>query len=197
VTLSDGKLCELFVALDEEGSFAWTKREPSTPRLAEYLARSGVEVSEGQMVEVNLEVEEWIRRATSSFKRGFIVIVDYGAEASELYTSPHRLEGTLRAFHQHRFAEELLARPGEQDLTTTIDWTNVRRVGEELGLQTVMFERQDAFLLRAGLLGQLERMSVEAPSETEALILRSSVRELVLPGGMSESFQVLVLRAGF
>ena len=192
VKMHGGKLYELFVSLDEEDRFVWTKGEPSTPRLAEYLARSGVELSDGQIAEVNLEVEEWMRRATSVCKRGYLIIVDYGAEAAELYTALHRREGTLRAFHQHRIAADPLALPGEQDLTTTIDWTNVRRIGEEVGQQTVSFERQDEFLLRAGLLDQLERMAAEAPSETEALILRASIRELILPGGMSESFQVLV-----
>ncbi|MDT4898793.1 MAG: hypothetical protein QOH25_3870 [Acidobacteriota bacterium] len=194
VTVHDGKLYELGVGLDEEDRFVWTKREPGTPRLAEYFARSNVELSEGQIAEVNLEVEEWTSRAASLMKRGYLITVDYGAEAHDLYTAPHRREGTLRAFHHHGFADDLLARPGEQDLTTTIDWTNVRRVGEEIGLQTVRFERQDKFLLHAGLLNQLERIATEAPNEAESLILRSSVRELILPGGMSESFQVLVQR---
>jgi SAM-dependent MidA family methyltransferase len=133
-------------------------------------------------------------RAASIFKRAFIIIVDYGAQASYLYRPPHRRQGTLRAFHRHRFAAELLAMPGEQDLTTTIDWTNVGRIGEALGLQAVSFERQDEFLLRAGLLEQLERMTSETTNETEALVLRSSVRELILPGGMSDGFQVMVLK---
>jgi SAM-dependent MidA family methyltransferase len=135
-----------------------------------------------------------MRCAASVIKRGSLVIVDYGAEANDLYSAPHRRTGTLRAFHRHSFAEDVLARPGEQDLTTTIDWTNVKRVGAELGLQTVSFERQDEFLLRLGLPRRLERMMAEAPNETEALVLSSSVRELILPGGMSESFQVLILK---
>ncbi len=192
VAMHDGKLFELFVDLDEADEFVWMKREPSTPRLADYLARSGVELSEGQVAEVNLEVEGWMRCAASVFKRGYLILVDYGAEASDLYSAPHRRQGTLRAFHHHGFAEDVLSHPGEHDLTTTVDWTSVRRTGAELGLQTVSFERQDEFLLRAGLLDQLERMTRTASGETEALILRSSVRELILPGGMSESFQVLV-----
>ncbi|HUQ32269.1 MAG TPA: SAM-dependent methyltransferase [Pyrinomonadaceae bacterium] len=194
VTLRDGKLLELFVSLDEGGGFAWTEREPSAPQLAEYFNGAGVELSEGQIAEVNLGVEEWMSRAASKFKRAFIIIVDYGAEASDLYTAPHRRQGTLRAFHRHRFADELLAMPGEQDITTTIDWTNVRRIGEALGLQSVSFERQDEFLMRAGLLEQLERMTSEATNETEALVLRSGVRELILPGGMSDSFQVMIFK---
>jgi SAM-dependent MidA family methyltransferase len=191
VVMREGKLFEFYVGLDEEENFIWLEREPSTPRLALYFERSSVELAEGQIAEVNFGVEEWMKRAAPVFKRGALVIVDYGAEANDLYSAPHRRAGTLRAFQHHRFAD-VLARPGEQDLTTTVDWTNVKRIGEELGLETVSFERQDEFLLRAGLLDQLERMTAAAQSEADALILRSSVRELILPGGMSESFQVLV-----
>ena len=192
VVMRDRKLFEFYVGLDEEEKFIWLEREPSTPRLALYFERLDVELAEGQITEVNLGVEEWMKRAASVFKRGALVIVDYGDEANDLYSALHRPAGTLRAFHRHRFTDDILARPGEQDLTTTIDWTNVKAIGEELGLETVSFERQDEFLLRAGLLDQLEHMTAAAQSEADALVLRSSVRELILPGGMSESFQVLV-----
>jgi SAM-dependent MidA family methyltransferase len=192
VMMHEGKLSELFIGLGEADKFIWEKHEPSTPELADYLGRYGIELSEGRIAEVNLEVEKWMRRAASVFQHGYLIFVDYGAEARELYAAPHRRKGTLRAFHRHRFAADVLDRPGEQDLTTTIDWTNVRRVGEALGLQTVSFERQDEFLLRAGLLDNLQRLTAAASNETEATILSSGVRELILPGGMSESFQVLI-----
>lgn len=192
VIIRGGKLFEFCVGLDEEDKFVWLEREPSTPQLAAYFERLGVELAEGRLAEVNLEIEGWMKRAASVFKRGYLLIVDYGDEARDLYGAPHRREGTLRAFNRHRFADDVLARPGEQDLTTTVDWTNVKRSGEAIGLQTVSFERQDEFLLRVGLLDQLERITAETQSEADALILRSSVRELILPGGMSESFQVLV-----
>ena len=194
VAMRGGRLQELFVELNNAGEFTWTEHEPSTPQLASYLERSGVQLSEGQTVEINLAIEEWLGLAASLFKRGYLIIIDYGAEAVDLYDDALRPEGTLRAFHQHRFADDVLARPGEQDLTTTIDWTNVRRIGEEFGLRPVSFKQQDRFLLEAGILDRLERLTSEAQSETEALILRSSVRELILPGGMSGSFQVLVQR---
>jgi len=196
VTMRDGKLYELFVGLNNDDEFAWTEREPSKAELAQHFARSGVELYEGQIAEVNLEVEEWMRRAVSVFNRGYLIIVDYGAEASDLYSAPHRREGTLRAFHRHSFADDVLARPGEQDLTTTIDWTSVKRIVHDLGLRVVSFERQGEFLLRAGLLGHLESMTREARSEAEALILRSSVRPLILPGSMSDAFQVMVIEKG-
>jgi SAM-dependent MidA family methyltransferase len=192
VTLRQGRLFELCVGLTDSGEFTWVEREPSTPRLAAYLERAPVHLAEGQIIEINLEAEAWITRAASALRRGYVITVDYGAEASELYGAPHRREGTLRAFHQHRFAGDALARPGEQDITMTIDWTRIQKVGEECGLRTVGLERQDQFLLRVGLPAQLELMTAESSGEAEALILRAGAREMILPGGLSTSFQVLV-----
>ena len=86
----------------------------------------------------------------------------------------------------------MLARPGEQDLTATVNWTHVEAVCGELGWRTVCLERQDQFLIRAGILARLERLVEQASNETEALILRTSLREMILPGGIGGSFQVLV-----
>ncbi|HYE64512.1 MAG TPA: SAM-dependent methyltransferase, partial [Pyrinomonadaceae bacterium] len=194
VRMLDGKLFELGIGLSATGAFCWVELEPSTPRLAIHFERASVPPADGQVVEVNLEAEDWLRRAAAIIKRGYLVTVDYGAEESELFGAPHRRDGTLRAFHRHQFANEILERPGELDLTTTLNWTHIQRVGEELGLQTVRLERQDKFLLREGALDELERMTAQAQSEAEAVILRSSAREMILPAGMGASFQVLVQR---
>lgn len=192
VLLRDGKLYELYVGLDETEAFCWIEREPSTARLMEYFECIGVRLGEGQIAEINLEAQDWIARAASILGCGYLITVDYGAEAAALYQASHHPQGTLRAFHRHQFGDDPLARPGEQDLTTSVDWTHLKRAGEQAGLHLLSFERQDAFLLRAGLLDQMEIMTTAMHSEAEALSLRSSARELILPGGMSESFQVLV-----
>jgi SAM-dependent MidA family methyltransferase len=194
IMMDEGRLLEYHVGLDEEGGFVWVKREASTPRLAEHFSRSALTLSEGQIAEVNLGIESWMAKASALFQKGYIVTVDYGDEEKNLYDASQRLNGTLRSFHRHQLTEDVLAQPGAQDLTTTVNWTEVQRIGEELGLQTVCFERQGEFLLHAGLLNQLERMTGKSRSEADALILRSGVRDLILPGGMSESFQVLVQR---
>jgi len=82
--------------------------------------------------------------------------------------------------------------PGEQDLTSTIDWTHIKQAGEEAGLQTILFARQDEFLLQAGLLEMLEREAMRAQTEAERTRLRLEAREMILPGRMSQNFQVLV-----
>jgi SAM-dependent MidA family methyltransferase len=192
VSMRVGRLREFCVASDESGGFCWSEQEPTTPRLPEHFARLGVALAEGQIAEVNLAAGEWIERAALSLQRGYVVTIDYGAEAEELYRSPQRRDGTLRGFREHQFVADVLAHPGEHDLTTTINWTHVRQAGEAAGLETVSFEPQDRFLLRAGLLDQLERLTTRLHGEAERLRLRVGAREMILPGGMSESFQVLV-----
>jgi SAM-dependent MidA family methyltransferase len=193
VRARDGALFELYVDVDDDGGgFVWAEREPSTPRLAEHFARAGVTLAEGQLAEVNLDAGEWFERLAPLVGEGFVVTFDYGDEAANLYCDPRRREGTLRAFSGHMLSEDVLENPGGQDLTTTIDWTQLRAAGERAGLQTVLLERQDKFLLGAGLLEQLELESALASDEAEVARLRLDAREMILPGGMAEHFQVLV-----
>lgn len=191
VTVSDGKLGEFYVTLDVDGQFAWKVGPPSTDQLAEYLRVHDIRLREGQVMEVNLETEVWLAKVAAKLRRGYLVTVDYGAEAAELYSSPEREQGTLRAFQRHAFVEDLLADPGNTDLTSTINWTAVRTTGAALGLETVSFSRQDKFLMSAGLLDQLELQSANL-SEAEKISLSTAAREMILPNGMAASFQVLV-----
>lgn len=190
VTTRGGKLRELCVGLNEN-RFVWVDCEPNE-LVREYCRRVGLNLAEGQTAEINLDAEDFMTRAAASIERGFVVTVDYGAERDELLRAPHRFAGTLRAFHNHQLIEDVLARPGEQDLTTTVDWTQLRDAGEGVGLQTVRHERLDQFLLREGLLDVLENLAAAAPDAVDALRLRTSAREMILPHGLTASFQILV-----
>jgi SAM-dependent MidA family methyltransferase len=90
--------------------------------------------------------------------------------------------------------ENILAHPGERDLTTTVDWSFVKRTGERLGLEVTRFDRQDKFLIAAGLLEQLATEALRTESEAERLRLSTAAREMILPDGMAAHFQVLVQR---
>lgn len=194
VVMRGGQLRELCVSVNRAGDFEWVECELSTPRLAEHFARLRVSLAEGQQAEVNLAAEDWLARAAAALERGYVILFDYGAQASELYDAAVRPAGTLRAFRRHRLHADVLARPGEQDLTTTVDWTQIAQAATRLGLRTTLFTRQDDFLLRAGLLTQLEQMCARLPAEADRITLRVSARDMILPGGMSQSFQVLVLQ---
>jgi SAM-dependent MidA family methyltransferase len=196
VTVHGGRLLETYVGMDVDGNFVFVEAEPSTPRLAEHFERLGVTLAEGQVAEVNLEAPGWLARVSEIMGGGFVVTVDYGDEAASLYGATHRRGGTLRAFRGHEFVEDVLRDPGAQDLTTTVNWTQVVNEGNAVGLKTLTLERLDAFLLRAGLVEQLELESARAASGADTAALRLDAREMILPGGMASHFQVLVQKKG-
>lgn len=192
VTMQAGELREYFVTVNAAGDFEWILAAPSSQSSAEYFAQVGVRLKEGQVAEINLGIEDWLKSVSAKLNEGYVVTVDYGDEALELYDPTVHPEGTLRAFSQHQFVDDLLARPGEQDITSSVDWTLVKQAGARLGLNAVEFARQDHFLLDAGLLDELETRVGETTDEAERLRLRTSAREMILPNGMAGTFQVLV-----
>lgn len=187
--VSDG---ELYVTLDSEGQFTWSVGPFSTPRLAEFLEQCSIKLAPGQMIEVNVASEEWLAGVASRLKHGFVITVDYGAEQNELYDPILRPNGTLRGFSKHGFVDDLLSAPGEYDLTSSVNWTQVITTGERLGLEVVEFSSQDKFLLKAGLLDELERGLKRAKRTADQVRLNTDAKEMILPGGMASSFQVLV-----
>jgi SAM-dependent MidA family methyltransferase len=187
VSMHDGQLGEFYVNVGENGEFAWMLGPLSTARLRSHFEEEGIKLGEGEVAEVNLAIERWLRRVAARFRRGYLITVDYGLIAGD-----HDPTGTLRGLRRHQIIEDVLARPGEQDLTTTVNWNFVRRVGDQLGFEVKEFARQDRFLLAAGLLDQLQLESQQTRSEAEKLRLSTAAREMILPDGMAASFQVLV-----
>ena len=194
VVRNEQGLSELYVSVDATGAFVWTTGPLSTPRLAEFCSTYTVELARGQIIEINLQVDDWVAQVAAKLANGFVITVDYGVEAAELYDPARRLKGTLRAFSRHSFVDDVLVQPGEYDITSSVNWTQVMSVGQQLGLKVVDFASQDKFLLQAGLLEELEQQLSRAETEAEKASLTTGAREMILPGGMASSFQVLVQR---
>jgi SAM-dependent MidA family methyltransferase len=181
----DGELRELCVGLNRD-DFMWVMR-PMQPRVADYCTRVGLNLAEGQIVEVNLAAEDFMREVAARIEKGFVITVDYGMERSDLWNAEQRPHGTLRGFHRHQLIDDILSRPGEVDITSSIDFTQLKGTG----LPVVRDERLDQFLLAEGLLDELETVAGGLPA-SEALRLRTNARELIMPHGMAASFRVLV-----
>ncbi len=194
ITKQGGELREYFVAIGSSGDFEWTVAPLSDPALATYMGEAEPQLAEGQLVEISHDIENWLTLVATKLKNGYVVTIDYGDEASELYDPVSRPSGSLRGFREHKIVDDLLAQPGEQDITSSVNWTFVKKIGARLGLDVVEYLKQDRFLLQAGLLEELELRVNEAEGDAERMRLSTSVREMILPNGMASSFQVLVLR---
>jgi len=194
VILDQGNLRELYVT-QQEGQFEERWGEPSDPRISGYFQSMDITLQEGQKAEVNLRALEWMENVARCLERGFVLTIDYGYLAEELY-APHRREGTLLCYFQHQVSENPYERLGEQDITSHVNFTGLIRKGEEVGLRFAGLVPQYHFLIGLGILEQMETLGNQMP-ELEGLKLRLSLKHLIEPEmGMGEVFKVLIQHKG-
>ena len=76
---------------------------------------------------------------------GRLVTLDYGLTTDELF-APERKEGTARGYSHHQSSRDVLAHPGEQDITAHVNFTAIQSAGESASLRTDAFLTQAQFL---------------------------------------------------
>ncbi|GFO64959.1 SAM-dependent methyltransferase [Geomonas paludis] len=195
VEMAEDGLKEVFVSADANG-FREKLLPPSTPELAAYLQKFEVRLMPGQRAEINLAAPAWITRAAATLERGFVLTIDYGYLAEELYT-PQRRNGTLLCYHKHSTNEDPYQMVGEQDITTHINFSSLIEAGKEADLVAVWYGEQYRFLLGVGLMEELMQLVAQAKDEHESLKHRLAIKKLMMPeGGMGDTFKVLIQAKG-
>jgi SAM-dependent MidA family methyltransferase len=193
VEMSESGLREIYVDLEAD-RLVDRPGPPSSPALAGYLADAGVTLARGARAEINLAAIDWVATAAARLRRGFLVLIDYGYEAAELY-SEARARGTLATYHRHlvdapgaEAGQPWLADPGGRDVTSHVDFTSVRRAAERAGLETVAAASQTRFLLDI-----LEASPLVAElSAPDRLADRLALKTLLMPGGLGSTLTVTV-----
>ena len=151
VTIQDGKLRELYVGVGG-GELVEVVGEPSTGLLKERLDCLGVTLAERQRAEINMGLDDLTRSFAESLESGYVLSVDYGHEASDLYSSS-RSQGTLMCHYRHTANSQPLRRIGRQDITAHVDFTTLMQMGKRWGLQACRLVSQRGFLGNLGILG--------------------------------------------
>jgi SAM-dependent MidA family methyltransferase len=198
VVMREDGLHEVYVALEGD-RLTTIEGQPSTAELANYLARASVALEPGWRVEINLRAVEWVREAVRRLQRGFIVLIDYGHPARELYSVTHST-GTLTTFTRHTvggperapslrdgetsaYAPAWLEEPGTRDITAHVDLTSVQRAAEEAGATTLGLLDQTYFLLGLGA-GEMDGADLKT---------RLALKTLLMPGGLGSTLKVLIM----
>ena len=175
------ELLEVYVAHDGDG-FRDKVGPLSDARLQTYFDELGLLPGEGCFAEVNLDAVEWMRSAATALDEGYVLTFDYGYEAADLY-APWRRDGTLLCFYRQSASSDPYQRIGRQDMTTSVDFTTLRREGEAAGLRTVAMTDQADFLVRMGIGDALTAvMQRERPELEEYFARRNVVLDLIDPG---------------
>jgi SAM-dependent MidA family methyltransferase len=194
VVQTGGGLEEIFVGIDE-GQFVEVPAPLSTCAITEYFATQRITLSEGQHAEVGLEACDWITEIGRRMDRGYVLTIDYGHHAAELYDEHHK-RGTLLAYESHHTNENYLASPGEQDLTAHVNFTALETWGNRAGLETTGYTSQTAFLLALGKGNEFADLYDENQSEADRVRARQQLKALIHPEGMGERFMVLIQKKG-
>jgi SAM-dependent MidA family methyltransferase len=193
-------LHELWVR-ENDGVLDWSEHE-AAPSYDHYFGERGITLTDGQFADVSLEWEAYYRDIAGRFPRALIVTMDYGFPGDKLFHGRIRRFGTAAAYSQQRVTRDLLANPGQQDLTAHINFTDLQRVGEELGGQTLFFDRLAKFLLSIGiteheLFRPVDGIAIaDADAGLQLLAAREDAKRLILPDGMGEDLRVLVQGRG-
>ena len=189
VEVRGGRLREVYVTLEGE-SYREELGEPSTGALEGRLKGLGIQLPEGYSTEINLAMEPWLQGAAYALQRGYILTIDYGRQALELY-SADRSRGTLTCFYRHAQTDNPYVHVGKQDITAQVDFSTFVDVGKDQGLKPMGYLPQGRFLSNLGMRRMVARLPSMGLGQRERDANRMGMLDLIRPGGLGE-FKVLV-----
>jgi SAM-dependent MidA family methyltransferase len=187
IQVTAGGTEELYVDY-RDGQFVECLKPPSTTLLGQHLERLHITWSEGYRTEVNLQAMDWMEQVAQRIDRGFVVTIDYGHTAQDLY-GPERKNGTFLCYSEQLTNEEPFIRVGEQDMTAHVDFSSLAAVGKEQDLHVTGFTNQMSFLMGLGVEEMIEELEPESPEFYAAI-------HLLKPDGMGSTFKVLIQHKG-
>lgn len=190
VMMKENELKEVFVGYDN-GFVEILK--PAGNELKEYFIALGIELPNDFCTEVNLEAIEWVKKVSASLRKGFVLTVDYGYPAAELYQSHHRL-GTIVCYHKHTVNDLPYENIGQQDITAHVNFSALKFWGAKHGLTNCGFTNQSQFLLGLGLTEQLRKLEEHENYSFEISKKLMALHTLLM--SMGRKFKVLIQQKG-
>jgi len=171
---------ELGVALRDDRLVMVTLPTPTTtPELP-------AAAPEGYIIDAPLAAAALAAQIAAQPWHGLFVALDYGRSWRELVEATPA--GTARAYFRHQQSNDLLARPGEQDLTCHVcwDWLAAALAGQ--GFASPRVESQESFFIRhAG--DYIARVSAEEAAHFSRR--KQSLLQLLHPSHLGQKFQAL------
>ena len=181
---TDEGVREVYVA-ERAGELVETLRQPSH---ADLRWRVPETLAVGGRWEVSIGAESWVAQIAAALTSGYLLLVDYADDETGLLARMG--EGTVRGFSRHRLVTDPLERPGETDITATVNVTAIRRAAEGAGLRLAGTGTQRDVLIALGIREPAARS--ETPlDQLRSASRRSAVDTLLDPRGLG-AFRVLL-----
>jgi SAM-dependent MidA family methyltransferase len=171
------------------GRFQWTSAELVTDRTEKYLRAYYAPPEEGRCYEMSA-LNLWMERIAESLAEGWVLTIDYGFTREESVRFP---QGTLMSYHRHTALDDVLADPGERDITAHVNFTAMSDLGRVCGLAKKNFQTLAQMMLTAGEADQFAAaLGTGLGSGDDEPRRRLQLKTLLF--GMGETYRVLLQR---
>ena len=181
VTHSDG---ELEVEKKESGN-----------KLREEIEAISVEIKrqfeDGFTSEIRLDMHKWFRSISSLIRKGSMIFIDYGYDRNDFYR-PERSDGNMICHYQNQIIQDPLKNIGYQDISASVDFTQLADSAIEEGFFIDLFTTQSMFLLSEQSLSMIENIE----KDEERIMEIQKLKQLVMPNQMGDVFKCMVLSKG-
>lgn len=145
----DGAWQEVYVAEDTKGYKELLRPLDMTPeKQLHFSALAWHPPTANQRCEIHESLYDWLNDWLPRWHSGSLLTIDYGDIFPAIYH--RRPRGSLRAYFMHQRLEglEIYERPGRQDLTADINFTDYQAWMESAGLSCVWSGTQADFITR-------------------------------------------------
>lgn len=182
VQYQGGCFQELYVERTKKG-YRWVTGPLSSKALKAFLESHPLNLQDRQLIEVPLQSYALYRSLCQKLQKGLIITFDYGLLQETLY-NPHLFPGgTLMAYRNHQAHRDLLRNPTKQDLSFLVNFSMLKSIGEEEGLETLLWTTQASFLMDQKIVYDVKL----APWDRKPRIL-----SLFWEGSMGQDIRVLL-----
>ena len=155
----------------------------SCPELRAVAQAVAPQLPEGARHAVNLEAGKWMAKVAQTLTAGTVLTVDYGKRFGA-----RPAPNPARTYFKHSVDNLVMARPGRQDLTASVDFDTLIEAGERCGLRMESYNTLSRFLIDRGIMDWMPADGDGLSSYKERLRLKT----LLHPEGMGEAYKVLI-----
>lgn len=162
------------------------------PEVQHYFREFDIAIPANYRTEVNLMAKDWLRDVAAVLHEGFIFTIDYGYPVREYY-HPERNRGTLLCYYRHQINENPYQQIGKQDITAHVNFSALKKWGEDQGLATIGYCPQGMLLLSLGMENVLSEIHAGNEGNQSGY---GRISTLISPVGMGESHKVMMQYKG-
>ncbi|MFD4705246.1 SAM-dependent methyltransferase [Gottfriedia sp. NPDC058432] len=194
VEFNQNEWLEVVILIDELNNLKENLVKIQDDKISDFLRRNNFVGTNGQRVEIPVGMKKVYDLLQSKISKGIILTVDYGFTREE-WDAPHRIKGSLRGYYKHEMKSNILENLGHMDITTHIHWDELKMFGLQNHIENLYFSSQREAILDFGILNWLIPHAQSNPFSSEYKQNRA-VQSLIMPGGISDSFQWLLQTKG-